>query len=79
MAPVPGSALLIGGAQAGAAGGADGVTAAAVFVVGGDVADCFVQSDVVVVDPDAFELGGQHGGVSDRHQVRVFAFDVSPQ
>ena len=76
---MPGSALLVGRSHAVGAGCADGVAAAVVFVVGGDVADRFVQPDAVVVDPDAFEFGGEGGGVGDRRQVWVLAFDVAPQ
>ena len=76
---MPGSALFVGVSHAVGAGCADGVAAAVVFVVGGDVADRFVQPDAVVVDPDAFEFGGEHGRVGDRRQVWVLAFDVAPQ
>lgn len=36
-----------------------------VFVVGGDVADRFVQSDRVVLDADAVEFGLEHDGIAD--------------
>ena len=79
LAPVPGSALFVGDPHAVGAGGSDRITAAFVFVVGGDVPDCFMEAGAVVMDPDSFELGGEHGRVGDRHQVGVFAFDVPPE
>jgi hypothetical protein len=39
---------LVGGLQSGSPGGADGVAAAGVFVVGCDVAQALVQADLVV-------------------------------
>ena len=61
------------------AGLADGVSAAVVFVVGGDVADAGVQPDGVVLDPDAVEFGGKVAGVTDLLQVRPVAFDMPEQ
>ena len=48
---------LVGVVQALAAGGADGLAPALVFVVGGHVADAGVQPDGVVLDLDAVEFG----------------------
>ena len=70
-------APLAGGFHAVFSGLADGWAAAGVFVVGGDVSDAGVQPDRVVVVPDAGQLGTQRGGVGDRVQVRVLAFDVT--
>ena len=66
LGSVGGSALFVGDAHALGASGADGVAAAFVFVVGGDVADRFVEPDVVVDDPDPFEFSGEHRGIGDR-------------
>ena len=74
-----GAAGLVGGGEAIAAGLADGVTAAFVLVVGGDVADRLMEADGVVVEADPFELGGQDLRVGDRQQVRVLGLDVAPQ
>jgi hypothetical protein len=52
--------LLVGDAQAVLAGGADLVAMAVVFVGGGDVADCLVQSDGVVVLSEPFEFDDPH-------------------
>ena len=54
---MPGSALLVSDPHPVGASSPDGVAAAGVFVVWGDVADRFVQPDAVVVAADAFELG----------------------
>ncbi len=62
-----GAAGGVGGGESIAAGLADLVAASVVFVVGGDVADRFVESHRVVVGADTFELGG----VGDVQQVRV--------
>jgi hypothetical protein len=40
--PVERNSGLVGGVESGLAGGADGLSAAGVFVFGGDVADAFV-------------------------------------
>ncbi|HEX5365405.1 MAG TPA: hypothetical protein VFW63_01920 [Acidimicrobiales bacterium] len=66
-----GTAGLIGGGEAVAAGLADAFAAAFVFVVGGDIADALVQPNRVVRGPHAFELGGEDLGVVDVEQVRV--------
>jgi hypothetical protein len=50
-----------------------------VLVVGGDVADGFVQPDGVVVEADAFELGAQDRGVVDGVQVGPVGLDVPEQ
>ena len=76
---MPGSAGLVGGGESVASGLSDGVAAACVFVVGGDVADRLVEADRVVVVSDAFEFGGEDGGVVDGFEVGVLAFDVSPE
>ena len=44
----------------------DGFTTALVFVVWGDVTDCFVESCVVVVLTDSFKLDRQSSGFCDR-------------
>ena len=72
-----GSAGVVGGGESVAAGLADGVAAALVFVVGGDVADRLVERDRVVVGPDPLEFGGEHLGIDDGEQVRVLGFDVA--
>ena len=56
---------MVGGGQSFSAGGSDGPTAAAVFVVGGDAADAFVQSHGVVVHPQPVERAFQLAGVFD--------------
>ena len=78
LAPVPGPALLVGVFEALGAGCADGVAAASVFVVGGDVADGLVEAGFVVVGACSFELGREHGRVCDGLEVGVLAFDVAP-
>lgn len=55
---------------------ADGFASAVVFVVGGDIADVFVESDRVVFDPDTFEFGLQLLRVVELFEVRVFVFEV---
>ena len=60
---------LVGLVQALAAGGADGLAPALVFIVGGHVADAGVQADGVVLDLDPVELDAEHGRVCDRQQV----------
>ena len=50
---------MVGGGESVAAALADGVAAAFVFVVGSDVADCFVEPDRVVAAADPFEFGGE--------------------
>ncbi len=62
-----------------AAGLADCLAAAFVFVVRGDVADSLVEPDRVVLDPDGVELGAQDGRVFDREQVRPLALDGAVQ
>ena len=49
--------VLAGLLQAVLAGLSDGFSASVVFVVGGDVADGLVESDVVVVAADSVQLG----------------------
>jgi hypothetical protein len=49
---VPGKPALVGVVESCLAGFADGVTSSFVFVVGGHIADAFVQSDGVVVLAD---------------------------
>ncbi len=61
------------------AGLADLVAFAGVFVVGGDIADAFVEPHTVVVVADAFEFCGEVGGIVERFEVGVFAFDVAEQ
>ncbi len=70
---------MVGGGEAVAAGLADRFAAAFVFVVGGDVADAFVEPDRVVVGSGPFELGGEDGGVGDVEQVGPLGFDVAPE
>ncbi len=45
---------------------ADGLASSFVFVVGGDVADCFVESHGVVVLAADGEFGAQHGEFIDQ-------------
>jgi len=59
LVAVPGSALFVGGSHAVGAGCADGVAVVVMFVVGGDVADLFVQVD-------AFAVGGEDRSVTLR-------------
>lgn len=70
---------LLGGVEACPAGVADGLAAAVVLVVGGDVADAFVESDLVVVGPEPVELGFEAAGVGDLVQVGPFAVEVSEE
>jgi hypothetical protein len=72
---VSGKSVQAGGLQAGFAGFADGLAAALVFIVGGDVADAGVQPDRVVVPPDGSQLGSQGGRVGDGEQMRVLGSD----
>lgn len=74
-----GDTLVVGSPEALDACLTDGVTAAFVFVVGGDVADALVEADVVVVAAHTVEFGFEHGGVADRFEVWPFVFDVSEQ
>ncbi len=73
------AAGLVGGGESVTPGLADDVATALVFIVGGDVADAFVEADAVVVAAGSFQLGGQDLRVGDRQQVRVLGLDVSPQ
>ena len=66
LVAVVGKPALRGVVEALAAGGADGLAPALVFIVGGHVADAGVQADGVVLDLDAVELGPQDGRVGDR-------------
>jgi len=70
---------LAGGEQAVASGLAQGVAAAMVLVVGGDVADAGVQPDGVVLLADRVQLQCQLGGVVDLLQVRPVGLDVPEQ
>ena len=69
----------MGGGQAGSAGGSNGLAAAVVFVVGGDVADALVQSDGVVVRAQPVELAFQLAGVLDLLQVRELPLEVTEE
>ncbi len=73
-----GAAGGVGGGESVASGLADLVAASVVFVVGGDVADRFVESHRVVVGADTFDLRGEPGGVGDAQQVWVLCFGVAP-
>ena len=55
-----GDAIEAGSVEAVSTGLADGVAAAFVFVVGGDVAEGCVQAPTVVVVADHVEFGSQH-------------------
>ena len=58
------------------AGLADRFSSLVVFVVGGDVAERFVQPDFVVVDPDACQLCVEQRRVGDLVEVGPFVLDV---
>ena len=58
---------------------ADLVALSGVFVVGGDIADTFVEPHRVVVEPDAFEFTVEIDGIVERFEVGVLAFDVAEQ
>ncbi len=75
VCPVVGKSLLGSACQALAAGCSDGLAAAGVLVLGGDVADAGVQPGAVVLGPDGVELGAQHGRVGDGVQVRPLGLD----
>ena len=60
-----GDALLSGSGEPVASGGSDGVSVAAVLLVGGDVADAGVQADGVVALLLGFEFGAEHVDVGD--------------
>src|SRR5215213_986520 len=76
---MPQPAFLVGLVEAGPAGGSDAVAPAVVLVVGGDIADGLVKPDPVVVLPGPVQLGGQHRGVGDGHQVGMLVFEMAPQ
>ncbi len=57
-----GRAVVCGPLEALPAGLADRFSSLVVFVVGGDVAERFVQPDFVVVDPDACQLVSSNAG-----------------
>ena len=61
------------------AGFADGLAAAVVFVVGGDIADTGVQADGVVVVPGVGEFSAQGGRVGDHQQVGELVLEVAVQ
>lgn len=58
---------------------ADGFSSAVVLVIGGDIADSFVQPDGVVVVLSVVELSGQCGRVGDRVQVGVLGFEMAEE
>ena len=74
-----GASLLIGLSESVLACLADLVALPGVFVVAGDIADVFVEPHRVVVEPDAFEFTGEIGGIVERFEVGVLAFDVAEQ
>ena len=74
-----GDALSAGSGEAVASGGSDGVSKAAVFLVGGDVADAGVQSDGVVALSLDFEFGAEHVDVVDEFEVGLFGLEVAEQ
>ena len=74
-----GASSLVGLLESVSACLADLVAFAGVFVVGGDIPDAFVEPHRVVVAADAFEFSGEVGGVVERFEVGVFAFDVAEQ
>src|SRR5689334_17035545 len=61
------------------ASGSDAGAAAAVLVVGGDVAGPGVEAHGVVVVADDGELGAEGVGVADAVQVRPVGLDVTEQ
>ena len=62
-----------------AAGLADLGAAAAVLVVGGDIADPGVQPDGVVVGTDHLQFGAELVGVADGFPVGPLALDVAEE
>jgi hypothetical protein len=72
-------AALPGAVEAVAAGLADGLTAAAVLVVGSDVPDRFVQPNRIVFSSHSFQFGFQDDGVGEGLQVRPLALDVAEE
>ena len=71
-----GDASLAGSGGAVASGGSDGVSCAAVFLVGGDVADAGVSSDGVVALSLRLEFGAEHVDVVDQFEVGLFDLEV---
>jgi hypothetical protein len=72
----------VGSGETGAAGSADRGAAAAVFVVGGDVADAadaLVRAHRVVEDPEPVELSFQLSRVFDLLKVWVLGLDARPR
>ena len=72
-------AALPGAVEAVAASSADGLTAAAVLVVGSDVPDRFVQPNGIVFSSHSFQFGFQDDGVGEGLQVRPLALDVAEE
>ena len=66
--------LLAGSSQALPAGLADGFASMVVFVVGGNVADRFVEAHGVVFVADAGQLGVEELWVGDRAEVGPLVF-----
>jgi len=65
--------------EAGSASGPDGGSAAVVLVVGGGVAETFVEPDGVVEPPSAVQLELQLASVCDLVQVRVLAREMAEE
>src|SRR5262245_19781971 len=65
--------------ESGAAGCADGGSAAVMFILRGDVADALVEPDFVVEDADAVEFGFELARVFDLVKVRELGLDVAEQ
>ena len=73
------ASLLIGLSESVLACLADLVALSGVFVVGGDIADVFVEPYCVVVESDAFEFSGEIGGIVERFELGVHTFGVAEQ
>ena len=71
--------LFAGSCETLPAGLSDGFTAAVVFVVGGDVADGFMEADGVVERPHPFRFGVEHDRVGDLLEVGPLCLDVTEE
>ena len=76
---IVGDALVTGSGEAVASCGSHGVSLAAVFLVGGDVADAGVEADRVVVLSSDLQLSTQDVDVVDQLEVGLFGLEVPEQ